>query len=58
MTFELTVNDADRIEGRLTGQVWAYAEGGGTPLRKAGLDVEPAVTIDDACRVFDPNDPF
>ncbi len=58
VAFELTVNEPDRIEGRLTGQVWAFAENGGTPLRKADLLVEFAVTNDDACRVVDPTDPL
>lgn len=58
VVFELTVNEPDRIEGTLTGQVWAFAEDGGTPLRKADLSVEFAVTNDDACRVVDPTDPL
>lgn len=58
VVFELTANDPERIEGTLTGEVWAYADGGGTPLRKAGVDVDFAVTNDDACRVYDPTNPF
>jgi|GEM_PF-2735278 len=59
VVFELTVNEPDRIEGTLTGQVWAFAEGASTtPLRKATLSVEFAVTADAPCVVFDPTDPI
>lgn len=60
VVFELTVAEADRVEGTLSGEVWADAREGDTrtPLRKAGLEVEFAVTNDDACRVVDPTAPL
>lgn len=57
LTMTLDENDADRVHGRITGEVWAYATNGGTPLRKANVDIQFTVSGNGNCQISDPLNP-
>jgi hypothetical protein len=57
LTMTLEVNSSDRVEGTISGQVWAYAPGGTLPLRKASVQIDFSVTTDSGCQISDPYNP-
>jgi hypothetical protein len=57
LTMTLEVNSSDRVEGTISGQVWAYAPGGTLPLRKASVQLDFTVTTDSGCQISDPYNP-